>query len=166
MADNEVKLDISKMETLVKFLQGGMPGIKVGIMGQKNARKAQGHSNTPSNAEVGFVNEFGKVDGFPKIPARSFIRMPLNTHFYDKLLEKKSLTKEEFEKAIKDGKADKFAEKIGLVAEETIQDAFSTRGWGEWKENAELTKELKGSDSPLIDTGQLRRSITSKVIKE
>lgn len=160
MAD--IKLDVSKMKTLLKFLQGGMPGIKVGIMGQKNARKG----DSPSNAEIGFTNEFGKMTGYPKIEPRSFIRMPLNTHFYDKMLSKKSLTAEEFEKAIASGNAEQFAQKVGIVAEETIQDAFATRGWGQWKPNADLTVELKGSDSPLIDTGQMRRSITSKVIKE
>ena len=163
MAD--VELDVSKMKTLLKFLQGGMPSIKVGIMGQKNKRTAR-KGDSPSNAEIGFTNEFGKMTGYPKIPARSFIRMPLNTHFYDKMLSKKSLTVEEFEKAIKSGNAEEFAKKVGIVAEETIQDAFATRGWGEWEPNADLTVKLKGSDSPLIDTGQLRRSITSKVIKE
>jgi len=160
MAD--VELDISKMKRLVGFLQNGMPSIKVGIMGQKNKR----NDGIPTNAEIGFANEFGKMTGPVKIPARSFIRMPLQTHFYDKLLSKKSLTKKEFEKAVDSGQADKFAAKVGLVAEETIQEAFATRGWGEWKPNAPYTVEQKGSDSPLIDTGQLRRSITSKVMKK
>ena len=160
MAD--VELDISKMKNLVELLKGGMPGIKVGIMGQKNKRK----KGEPTNAEVGFENEFGKMTGPVKIPARSFIRMPLMTHFYDKLVSKKSLTKKEFEKAVKNGKADDFARKVGLVAEETIQEAFATRGWGNWKENAPYTVMKKGSDSPLIDTGQMRRSITSKIIKD
>lgn len=159
MAD--VKLDISKMKTLVAFLQGGMPGIKVGIMGSKNKRT----DGIPTNAEIGFANEFGVMTGPVKIPARSFIRMPLQTHFYDKLLSKKSLSKKEFEKAVKDGRAEEFAKKVGIVAEETIQEAFATRGWGQWKPNADYTVKQKGSDSPLIDTGQLRRSITSKVIK-
>ena len=159
MAD--IKLDISKMETLLKFLKGGMPSIKVGIMGQKNKRD----KGIPTNAEIGFVNDFGKMTGYPRIPARSFIRVPLQFHFYEKLLSKKSLSQKEFEKAVKEGKADKFAEKVGLVAEETIQEAFATRGYGEWRPNAQKTIEQKGSDSPLIDTGQLRRSITSKVIK-
>lgn len=160
MAD--VKLDVSKMKTLLKFLQGGMPGIKVGIMGQKNARKG----DIPSNAEIGFTNEFGKMTGHPKIPARSFIRVPLNSHFYDKLVSKKSLTKDEFEKAVQSGQADQFAKKVGIVAEETIQEAFATRGWGKWAPNKPSTIKRKGSDSPLIDTGELRRSISSELIKD
>ena len=31
---------------------------------------------------------------------------------------------------------------------------------GNWKPNAPLTIELKGSSHPLIDTGQMRQSIT------
>lgn len=159
MAD--VKLDISKMKTLVDFLKGGMPSIKVGIMGAKNKRQ----KGVPTNAEVGFANEFGVMTGPVRIPARSFIRMPLQNYFYDKLVSKKSLTKAEFEKAIKAGRADEFAKKVGIVAEETIQEAFATRGYGKWKPNSAYTVAQKGSDSPLIDTGQLRRSITSKIMK-
>lgn len=156
-----VKLDIGKMKVLVSFLEGGMPDVKVGVISKNNKRQ----KGKPTNAEVGFANEFGVHTGKTKIPARSFIRMPLETHFYKNLLSKKSLTKKEFEKAVKNGKADEFAKKVGVVAEETIQDAFATRGWGKWKENKPSTIKRKKSDSPLIDTGELRRSISSEVIK-
>lgn len=156
-----VKAEFKKLLNCVKILKKGMPSVKVGILGDNVARK-DGELN---NAEIGFVNEFGKMTGYPKIPARSFIRMPLNTRFREKLRTKKSLTGDELEKAIVEGKTEEFARKVGLVAEEVIQEAFSTNGFGQWKPNAELTVQLKGSSSPLIDTGQLRRSISSKVIK-
>lgn len=142
-------------------MKEGFPSVKVGILGDNIARQ-EGELN---NAEIGFVNEFGKMTGYPKIPARSFIRMPLKTRLNDKIREKKSLSGVELEKAMAEGKTEDFSKKVGIVAEEVIQEAFSTNGFGEWAPNAPMTVELKKSSSPLIDTGQLRRSISSKVIK-
>lgn len=162
MAENDVRLEFKKLQNLINFIRNDMPAVKVGILGE-SAKRTQGGIN---NAEIGFVNEFGKMTGHPKIPARSFLRMPLSMHFMDKVKEKKSLSSKEFEKAITNGKADDFARKVGLVAEEVIQEAFSTNGYGNWKPNAPYTVEKKGSSSPLIDTGQLRRSITSRIDKK
>lgn len=157
---DKVIVDIKRLKQLLKYLVGGLPKVKVGILGETNQR-----NDGLTNAQIGFANEFGKMTGYPRIPARSFIRTPLNLHFREKLKEKESLTGKELEKAIRTGQAEKFAQKVGMVAEETIQEAFETHGYGEWEPNAPRTIAEKGSDSPLIDTGQLRRSITSKVIK-
>ena len=158
----DVKAEFKKLLNCIKVLKEGMPSVKVGILGNTNQRT----KDTQTNAEIGFTNEFGKMDGYPRIPERSFIRMPLNTYFQPKLETKKSLTGKELEKAMGEGKTVEFATKVGLVAEEVIQEAFATQGFGTWPANADMTVQLKGSDSPLIDTGQLRRSITSKVIKK
>lgn len=163
MGDNEVKAEFKKLKTMLKFLAGGMPKVRVGILGE-TAQRRDGEG--PNNAEIGYVNEFGKMTGYPRIPARSFIRMPLNLFFQDKLKEKKSLNEKAFLTALETGTADKFAAKVGIVAEETIQEAFATHGFGTWAPNAPYTVEMKKSDSPLIDTGQLRRAITSKVVKD
>ena len=157
----DVKAEFKKLQNCIKVLKKGMPSVLVGILGDTNQR-TQGKL---TNAEIGYANEFGKMTGYPRIPERSFIRMPLKTRFQAKLKTKKSLTGKELEKAIAEGKVNEFATKVGLVAEEVIQEAFATNGFGQWAPNAPMTVELKGSDSPLIDTGQLRRSITSKVIK-
>lgn len=158
---DKAKADVNGLKNLVNLLKKGLPRVKVGVLGETNQRNTEG----PTNAEIGFANEFGKMTGYPKIPSRSFIRMPLNLVFHQKLKEKKSLTGKELEKALTEGKEVEFAQKVGLVAEETIQEAFETHGFGNWAPNAPRTVAEKGSDSPLIDTGQLRRSITSKVIK-
>lgn len=161
MAD-DVKLEWKKLLNCIKAMKEGFPSVKVGILGD-NAARQEGELN---NAEIGFTNEFGKMTGYPKIPARSFLRMPLKTRLADKIKEKKSLSGKELENAMANGKTEEFARKVGLVAEEVIQEAFATNGFGEWAPNAPMTVELKGSSSPLIDTGQLRRSISSKVIKD
>lgn len=163
MAQDDVKLEFKKLINLIKLLKDGMPAVRVGIIGE-TANRNSGELN---NAEIGFTNEFGKLTGYPKIPARSFLRMPLRSiQFKEKLRSKKSLSGKEFEKALKAGKGEEFAKLVGLVAEETIQEAFSTNGFGQWKPNAPMTIEKKGSSSPLIDTGQLRRAITSRVEKK
>lgn len=52
---------------------------------------------------------------------------------------------------------------IGIAGESQIQEAFDTRGFGTWKENAPSTVESKGSDAPLIDDGTLRAAVTHRV---
>lgn len=158
---NEVVANVKNLKTLIGYLAGGLPKVRVGILGSTSART----SGELNNAEIGYTNEVGKKTGYPKIPRRSFLVMPLTQYFYEKLKGKKTLASKMFEKAIKEGTADKFMQKVGFVAEETIQEAFSTNGYGQWKPNAPRTVAQKKSDSPLIDTGQLRRSITSKVVK-
>ena len=74
MAD-EVKLEWKKLLNCIKAMKEGFPSVKVGILGD-NAARQEGELN---NAEIGFTNEFGKMTGYPKIPARSFLRMPLKT---------------------------------------------------------------------------------------
>ena len=161
MAD--IKVDISGLEHLAKAL-GDDYSIKVGIVGE-TAQRHNGNTDK-TNAEIGFINEFGKQTGFPKIPARSFLRMPLTLYLSKYLRDKKSLSKQAVNNAVKSGKLLELAKKVGLVAEEVIQEAFATRGFGNWAPNAPYTIAQKGSDSPLIDTGELRRSITSRVEKK
>lgn len=160
---SQVKVDVKGLEHLAKAL-GDSYNIKVGILGT-TAQRQNGNTGK-SNAEIGFINEFGKQTGFPKIPARSFLSVPLTLYLSKYLKEKKSFARKEVEKATKTGKLLQLAQKIGIVAEEVIQSAFDTRGFGNWAPNAPYTIAQKGSDSPLIDTGELRRSITSRAEKK
>lgn len=162
-----VEVNVKRLITLIGYLNGDIPKVKVGIIGSKAAIKRQkaGGNTKLTNAQIGFIHEFGRLQGKPKIPARSFIYMPLSLFLGKKLEDKQSTSKEEFEKAIKTGKAENFAKKVGIVAEEVIQEAFETSGFGNWEPNRPSTIKRKGSDKPLIDTGELRRSISSEVIK-
>lgn len=170
MSSLKVNLDgLKKLgQTLAKF-QG--PRIQVGIFGQKNGRSAAGElrkrgghtvqkgvAATETNAELGAIHEFGsKSRG---IPARSFLRMPLTVS-----------RKELMAQAGKDaagtlfaGKAKLWLTRIGIAAENVVQGAFQTSGFGSWKPNAPSTIARKKSDKPLIDTAQLRRAIASRVV--
>lgn len=162
-----VKLDVSGLLKFTKFLDKGLPSVKVGITGNKATlvRKEPGATKGITNAELGFIQEFGKMTGKQRIPARSFIIMPLKTRLNPYLKKSLKMTQKAFEKAVRNGKAEEFAAKVGVIAENVIQDAFATSGWGSWEANKPSTIKRKGSDKPLIDTGELRRSISSEVIK-
>ena len=161
MAYKSVKVDLKGLEKLAKAL-GSQYSIKVGVIGQKSQRLNGDTGKT--NAEIGFINEFGNSE--KHIPPRSFLGMPLRLHLAKYLLRKKAFSQKELDKAVRNGTLLELAKKVGIVAEEVIQEAFRTRGFGSWSENRPSTIAKKGSDSPLIDTGQLRRSITSKVDKK
>ena len=103
-------------------------------------------------AQVGAQHEFGAG-----VPRRSFLRTPF------------SAKKDELETAIAKQFADVFQRGkkteqalglIGTVAVNISKGAFTTRGYGEWPDITQATKDDKGSSQVLIDTGTLRNSIT------
>ena len=98
--------------------------------------------------------------------------MPLerNQDLRAKIKEKTDLTKQDrelLELTIQEygegGLLKDLADAVGTSALEQIQEAFKTEGFGEWAENRPATIKAKGSSSPLIDTGRLRKAITYKV---
>ena len=148
--DSIVEGDFSKLDKLVKNL-GKKYYVDIGIMGKKNETVDGGLTL----AGIGAVHEFGT----DLIPERSFIRMPLETG--QNQIE--GAVKPKIQKLIGDGNIKRIFKLIGTAAEARIQEAFETAGFEKWAPNAESTIEQKGSDSPLIDTGALRKAITSKV---
>ena len=54
--------------------------------------------------------------------------------------------------------------RLGVYAEETIQEAFNTGGWGVWPKLALSTVKRKGSSRILIETAQMRKAISSRVV--
>lgn len=56
-------------------------------------------------------------------------------------------------------KMDEAYVRAGLMAQQACVNWFDNPKNG-WKPNAPLTIERKGSDSPLIDTGEMRKAIT------
>jgi len=127
--------------------------VKVGIQSSSIHTYEDGDTVT----EVGAQNEFG-VPG--SIPRRSFLRMP----FAVKKKELDKFIQKMFKKVAEEGLDAKTAlGLIGTKAQQIVQDAFTTKGYGNWPENSPQTIEEKGSSQPLIDTGALRSSITYEV---
>lgn len=61
-----------------------------------------------------------------------------------------------------EGNIKRIFQKIGLAAEGQIQEAFETGGFGKWPELQYSTILAKKSSAILIDTGSLRKAVTSK----
>jgi len=81
--------------------------------------------------------------------------LPLKKNDLDKAIAK------QFEDVFKRGKkAEQALGLIGTVAVNIVKGAFLTRGYGEWLDITDATKEAKGSSQVLIDTGTLRNSIS------
>jgi len=170
-----VKMDINKLESLMGSLKAKMV-TEVGVLGAKaKNRKAAGslisagghkkikRPSDMTNAEIGLVHEKGSLSR--GIPARSFLKLPLTVKSSELLTVKKKLwdkylagesTIQRLKEAYRD---------LGLIAEKIIQEAFATGGFGRWAKLSHKTIARKKSSAILIDTAQLRRSITSRVAK-
>ena len=154
--DTRVKVtaDLKKLNDLVgTFAEANGLVVKVGILKDKDAREGVGGSN----ASIGLVHEFGSYT--KHIPERSFIRMPLRKKQNELVKEVKEFIGEHLFQGVKP-----FLKKVGLAAEAAIDEAFASGGFGTWDPIKPATEARKGTDAILIETAQLRRSITSKVV--
>jgi len=172
-----VTLDIGKLIAIERqlakkhFVQVGVLGntsynrketvdVKNPKLGQAKHKKGKNYASD-TNAEIGFLHEFGSRSR--NIPARSWLRAPLFQSLQKEAVKYSKvffnhLTNEKFVLAYK---------KLAILAENVIQRAFATHGpegKGKWAPNAPLTIAKKGSSAPLIDTAQLRKAVTSKVV--
>ena len=178
MNDQTFRFNETGLQNLLKVL-GSDHVVRVGIFGGQHfeagekrkigadqgrggARKTRKTPSGMKNADVGFLMEFGrpKTGAEPRIPARSWLRMPIFTKINQIVQD----SARGFTEAVKEGDSLRFLTIIGINAEKWIGLAFDTRGFGSWAQNSATTIEAKGSDAPLIDTGQLRRSVASQVI--
>ena len=115
--------------------------VSAGVMDSKNATKAA-------------INEYGTS----KIPQRPFMRTAVSRH--GKSWGEKSA------KAVQSVmKGMPISQATELVGMQMKADISSTLTNGPWTPNSALTIAKKGSSRPLIDTGELRASITYKVEK-
>ena len=147
--------DFSQLEKLVENLSKDY-AVDVGILGESGATPR----GNETLAGIGAQHEFGVPHAKPPIPRRSFIRFPIETG----QREIESQVGARYQKHIENGDVRGIFVDIGLACEARIQEAFESGGFGEWKELSPVTIAEKGSDAILIDTGQLRQSITSQVV--
>ena len=71
-----------------------------------------------------------------------------------------------FKQALSELDITKLNNEAGLTATVVINDAFESGGFGEWAPLKPETIRRKGSDKILIDTGDLRRSISYEVMND
>jgi len=124
--------------------------VAVGLPAEKIGGKVYGDGQAV--ATIGARHEYGAG-----VPRRSFLRVPFTT-------KKDELTKaiaKQFADVFESGKSSEQAlGLIGTVAVNISKGAFTSRGYGEWPDITQATKDAKGSSQVLIDTGILRGSIT------
>lgn len=177
MSDVDVSVDYKlEDDTIKKMLKEVLDEVcvKIGILGENGTKKADSEDpdNELTTATLGAIQEFGTFskssdDGEEKtiIPARSFLRMPIEKKLTEELLKSTG-----FRSAVQELDVAKINDEIGMAALAVIDDAFDSGGFGEWAPLADATvkkktKNGKKGDAILIDTGNLRRSITYEVIK-
>lgn len=147
-----IRSNFNGLNALVKALSDKHV-VKVGIMGRKSSRK----DGLVSNAELGAIHEFGSRS--KNIKDRSWLRMPIHKES-DKIAREAGKASNTM---VKQGNMLGVLKNIGIACEAAIQRAFASHGYGTWKADKPATVRRKRSSAPLIDSGQLRRAVTSSV---
>lgn len=103
-------------------------------------------------AVIGAVQEFGSADGH--IPERSFLRVPLRQNADDfKRIQRALIPKVVSGEITMHHVMDQLGGRAVAVSQEAISAGIDPV-------NADSTIKTKGSGKPLVDTGNLRQSIT------
>lgn len=115
---------------------------------QGKAKHKDGDGTEVDMADIAMFNELGTSTS----PSRPFLRTTV-----EKNEEKINQMCEQVAKAIANGgTAEDALKKLGAFGVSLVQE---TIGSGTFTPNAPSTIKAKGSDKPLIDTGQMRQSV-------
>jgi phage gpG-like protein len=154
---NEMRVNLVPLENMQRELQKKYIA-RVGILSNTPHGSKKGESIGMTT--LGIIQEFGSTTA--NIPPRSFLRMPIEVKRNEIIQYLKS---PEIKKLVEAGDILGIMKRIGIKGQAIVQEAFATRGFGSWAPNKPATIKAKGSDAPLVDSGALRRSITSDVVK-
>lgn len=155
VAISNIKIDLSGLQQLDKFLSSQKQA-HLGIFQSEDAR-----DDKNSNVAIGAKHEFGSFS--ENIPQRSWLRMPVKVKANDiagntAIAIKNNLTNPKG--------VDIVAKSIGVAGLGVIQEAFDTKGFGQWKPNSPATIAAKGGkNTPLIEKAELRQAVTFSVEK-
>jgi hypothetical protein len=152
MPNETVELNFKGIDQFIRALKEKLPTARVGILGDKDKRS----DGSASNAEIGAKHEFGQ-DG---MPVRSFLRIPIKENLQKYLEKTDAFNPDVLKKIISGGTVLPWVEKIALVAETIVSDAFDTGGFGQWQASRMAGKK---NQQTLVETQQLRNSISSEV---
>lgn len=163
----KVNTDTKELDKLIKNFKD-TKYVKVGILG---GQKQDG----VSLAFIGLIQELGSV--INNIPARSFLKEPITSHLKEEIVKYKDKIKQYL-----------FIEKdmtatynlLGTIGVRISIGSFKNKNDGKWDKNSPITinggwmrnkstgqyiyVKGKGTDNPLIHTGELSRSITYQLI--
>ena len=134
-----------------------------GKSGNRKVPVTQGESSL-SNADIGLIHEKGSP--LRNIPRRSFLEVPL-TNKMPGIMEKVGAA---LLAGVNAGNIENAYKKLAAYAESIVSQAFPTSGYGTWpalKRGSTMIAgygRQGGAEAHLIDTGQLRQSISSRVV--
>lgn len=155
MADTDLKID--GLQKFSKALKEKPPQVRVGILGNFNARSEPGSG--PNNATIGAAHEYGTS----RLATRSFLRVPLTTYLEKELEGSGAFTEDAMKRVIAQKSLLPWVEKMGIVAVGIVLDAFNTGGSGTWAPLSAETMARKKVKQILVETQQLRNSVTYEV---
>lgn len=165
--ESQTVINVTGLDQLLKALkQAKPPVVRVGIVGDKNgphaAKDGQHPRNLPTVAEVGAVHEYGSPAR--GIPQRSFLRVPLTDMLGKEMEASGAISDDATKDVIKAGSLIPYLKKIAILAERIVLGAFDSGGYGKWPAWKD-PNYTNNANQLLVDTQQLRNSITSTVIE-
>ena len=154
MAKGSVKIskEDKKLREWIKRI-GKNVKIKVGVLGTAPGRtktKTESGGTIPTPQEVATWNE----QGTSRIPARSFIRAPFEAN----AVANQAFAKEGLQRAVRGEYT--FTQIMNRLGLRIVGQMVTAMSAGVAPANAASTIARKGSSKPLIDTGQMRSSVT------
>ena len=158
MSNDACTVNVAGLDKLLKALKAKPPVARVGILGGDENRKETG--NAPGNAEVGAVHEYGAPAR--GIPPRSFLRIPISDNLQKYMDTSGVLSKDKMDEVLKVGSVVPWLKEVAGIAERIVVEAFATSGFGKWAAWKD-PNYTNNANMILVDTTQLRESITSEV---
>ena len=154
MSHAGIKINLGKLYQIRELLNEKVV-IKTGIFQEDDKRDDGG-----SNIEIGTKHEFGNFE--ENLPQRSFLRMP----FFVKKDQIMDVAVNSIAEGLKEGNLGEVYNKIADECTHVVKGAFASGGYGNWKPLTDFTVGRKGNSTILVETGQLRDVIKSKVEKQ
>lgn len=172
---NSATLNTAGFERLRKTLhEGRSMRVRVGVLGNKAERLDEDWNKEKiNNPTLGAVHEFGSK--LRNIPARSFLRMPLLLMLPKRISE---IGRAVWRGLVFEHGLEFALKRLGIAGESIVQEAFATGGFGQWaplspryrRWKEAFTRKKTGKKGPvsvaiLILSAQLRKAVTSRVVK-
>lgn len=153
---NTVRANFDTLKTLRKKLAVlENSRAQVGLFEDTAGRSTEAGRVT-DNPTLGFLHEFGDTN----LPARSWLRLPLWVHL-GPVVEAKGTS---WLWMLMNRGVRRTLALLGAMAEDVVQEGFATGGFGNWTPLAPSTIRRKKSSAILIETAQMRKAVSSRVI--
>lgn len=144
------------LKALIRAFGTDMPSGRIGVLGGGGSRTSKNNSKV-SNAQIGAWHEFGTAH----LPIRSWLRVPLIDRLEKALVGARAFDKLAIKQIIAEKSLLTFMQKVMAMAEAIVLAGFDSGGYGMWKPS---NMNRKKNWQTLVETQQLRNSITSEVV--